>query len=102
VTSALSASGTPAVSLAGTGGPQTTAQREQLKAVAQQFEAIFLRQMIGSMRQAKLSEDDLFDSSATDQFTEMSDARLADSMASTSGLGIADMLLRQFDRKAGA
>ena len=48
-------------------------QDDKLKAVARQFEAVFLRQMIGSMRQAKLS-DDIMGSDATDQFRDMQDA----------------------------
>lgn len=41
-----------------------------------------LREMIGSMRKAKLTEDDLFGSSATDNFRELADANLADNMSS--------------------
>lgn len=76
------------------------ARREQLRAAAQQFEAIFLRQMIGSIRQAKLS-DDAFGSQSTEQFTEMSDARLADQMASKGQFGVADLLMKQFERRVG-
>ena len=75
-----------------------------IKKVAQQFEAVFLRQMIGSMRQAGLT-DGLFDSSASDQFRDMSDATLADSMAANGGhggFGIAEMLTRQFGGAGGA
>lgn len=70
-------------------------KREQLKQAAQAFEAVFARQMIGAMRQAKLGED-ILGSAATDQFRDMADARLADTMAETGGLGIAEMLLAQF------
>lgn len=56
-----------------------------LRKAAEGFEAVFLREMIGSMRKAKLAEDDLFGSSATDNFRELADANLADSM---SGLGL--------------
>ena len=76
--------------------PAKAKQLEKLKGAAQQFEAVFLRQMIGSMRQAKLS-DDILGGAATDTFREMSDSKLADSMAETGGFGIAEMLLKQFD-----
>jgi peptidoglycan hydrolase FlgJ len=66
-----------------------------LRAAAEAFEAVFLRQVIGSMRQAKLG-DDLFGSAATDQFRDMADARLADNMADQGSFGIADLLLQQF------
>ena len=71
----------------------------RLKSAAQAFEAVFLRQMIGSMRQAGPG-DGLFDSSATEQFRDMSDARLADDMAAKGGFGIAEMLMKQFTRPA--
>ncbi len=76
-------------------------EREQLRQAAQAFEAVFLRQLIGSMRQAKLAEDP-FSSRATEQFREMSDASLADSMSTQGTFGIADMLLAQFDRTTAA
>ena len=69
-----------------------------LKKAAQQFEAIFLRQMISSMRSASLGED-MLGSTAGDQFRDMADARTADSMAEKGSLGIAEMLMRQFGAK---
>ncbi|MEQ1725286.1 MAG: rod-binding protein [Sphingopyxis sp.] len=69
-------------------------RRQQLTEAAQAFEAIFLRQMLGAMRAAKLTDDPL-SNAASDQFREMSDARLADSL-SQQGFGIAEMLLQQF------
>lgn len=75
-------------------------QREQLRAAAQAFEAVFLRQLIGSMRQTHLA-DDVFGSSATDQFRDMADARLAEDMSHQGRFGIAEMLLAQFDRSGG-
>ena len=90
----------PATSLAPQ-DPNTQAQRNALRAAAQQFEAVFLRQMIGSMRQAHLA-DDMFGSQATDQFRDMADANLADSMSHQGVFGIAQMLLAQFDRHAAA
>ena len=79
--------------------PDVAAQRNALRGAAQQFEAVFLRQMIGSMRQAHLS-DDIFGSQATEQFRDMSDAHLADAMSHQGVFGIAQMLLAQFDRHA--
>lgn len=72
-----------------------------LKKVAEQFEAIFVRQMISSMRQARLVDDPL-DSSATDNFRELADARTADTMASGGHLGLAQMIERQLASKAGS
>jgi len=80
--------------------PAAQDPRAQLRAAAQQFEAVFLRQMIGSMRQAKLADDPL-DSSATDQFREMADGQLADSMSHQGAFGIAQMLIAQFEHQVG-
>ena len=85
---------------ASTSGPGAI-QRTDMKAAAEAFEAVFLRQMIGSMRQAKLSEDELFGSSAGEQFRDMSDAKVAEEMAECGGFGIAELLLKQFDQRGG-
>lgn len=77
------------------------ARNKQLVAAAQAFEAVFLRQMIGSMRQASLGED-MLGSSATDQFRDMSDSQLADRMAQTGRFGIAAMLIGALGTKDGA
>ena len=60
-------------------------QGDNVKGVAKQFEAIFLRQMIAAMRTPSLG-DDLFGSDAGKQFRDMSDARLADAMAGKFGI----------------
>lgn len=73
----------------------------KLKKTAQAFEAVFLRQMIGSMRSASLG-DGVFDSDATKQFQDMSDAKTADVMAGKGALGIADMLIKQFGARVAA
>ena len=72
-----------------------------LRKAAQQFEAIFLRQMIAGMRQARLSED-VFGSSATDNFVELADARTAESVAALGRFGIADMIEKQLATRGGA
>jgi peptidoglycan hydrolase FlgJ len=82
------------VSTTGAAAPAQN-DRAKLKAAAQQFEAVFLRQMISSMRSASLG-DGLLDSDASNQFRDMADARTADAMAQKGALGIADMLLKQF------
>lgn len=75
----------------GTGGVSTDSSRltspENLKKAGQKFEAVFDGMMLKSMRQAKLT-DPLFDSKAIDTFTEMQDARLAQTMAEHTPLGI--------------
>jgi flagellar protein FlgJ len=73
----------------------TSPEMAKFKKTAQQFEAVFIRQMIGSMRSASPG-DGIFDSEATKQFQDMSDAKTADVMAAKGALGIADMLVKQY------
>ena len=80
-----------------TGGEANIQRQQELRQAAQAFEAVFIRQLIGSMRTAKLA-DDMFGSQATDQFRDMADARLADTMSQRGTFGIADMLVAQFQR----
>ena len=87
-----SASPTPAAAGGGDGG---------LRKAAEAFEAVILRQLMASMRQAKLGED-VFGSSATDNFREMADAKTADSIATMRQFGIADMVERQFKGMTGS
>jgi len=70
------------------------ADQAKLKTAAQQFEAVFLRQMIGTMRQASLG-DGMFDSEATQQFQDMADSKTADAMSQKGVLHLADLLEKQ-------
>jgi peptidoglycan hydrolase FlgJ len=81
------------VSVSSATGPSSKAD-PALRKAAEAFEAIILRQMLASMRAAKLSSD-LLGSGTTDNFREMADARLADSMSSLRAFGIADLVERQ-------
>jgi flagellar protein FlgJ len=96
VTGPVSSPAAPAALAAG-GASSIEAQRAQLRQAAQAFEAIFLRQMIGSMRNARLAED-VFGSASSEQFRDMGDAQLADSMSRQGSFGIAELLLAQFNR----
>lgn len=78
-----------------TGSGKSEAQTEELRKAAQSFEAIFLRQMISSMRTATPG-DSLLGSDAGNQFRDLMDSRLADDMAGKQQFGIASMLLKQF------
>jgi flagellar protein FlgJ len=62
--------------------------------VAKQFESIFLQMMLGSMRQAKLSEG-LFDGQAMEKYQDMHDKQLAVSLSENGGIGLAAVIERQ-------
>ena len=65
-----------------------------LKAVADQFEAIFLEMLLRQARESKLS-DGLFDTSADDNFVQMYDQELAKSSSETVDIGIAEAIIEQ-------
>ncbi len=69
-----------------------------LRKAAQAFEAVFLRQIIGTMRAAKLA-DPMFGSNATDQFRELADKNTADAMATVGAFGIAAIIEKQLTAK---
>lgn len=58
-----------------------------LKAAGERFEAIFVNMMLTSMRKASLGEG-LFDTKAVEQFRDMQDQKLAETMASSTPIGI--------------
>ena len=69
----------------------------ELKAVADQFEAIFLETLLRQARESKLSEG-LFDSKADDNFEQMFDQELANSSSKLVDIGIADAIVRQMSK----
>ncbi len=94
MTAPIAPTGVGAVAPGGTAGPAQS--KDDLRSAAKAFEAIFLRQMIGTMRSASLAED-MFGNQATEQFRDMQDAKMADAMAGNSRFGIAELLLKQFE-----
>lgn len=72
---------------------------QALKEVAQQFEAIFINMMLKSMREA-LPSNGIFDSQQTQFYTQMLDQQFAQKM-STSGIGLAEILVQQLTRANG-
>ena len=98
ITTSHAAAGTAAAAPA-----QASPEMAKLKKAAQAFEAVFVRQLIGSMRSASGENEGLFDSEATKQFQDMADSKTADAMAQKGALHIADMLVKQYGaRLAGS
>ncbi len=64
-----------------------------IRAVAQQFESLFVSMMLKSMRDAKLG-DGLFESDQSRLYQDMFDQQLSQTMSQGRGIGIADMLVR--------
>jgi len=95
----LSPSATQAAAPATT--PGTASSRDQLKAAAKQFEAIFVRQMLSAAREADFGGDDLFGGQGEETFREMRDARFAEIASDTGALGMAATIEKQLARLVG-
>jgi len=73
--------------------------RAALKETAQQFEAMMIRQMLKSMREAGNSlKSDLSSSHAQDMFEGMFDQEIAVQLSKKNQLGLSDMLVRHLDQ----
>ena len=68
-----------------------------LREVAEQFEAIFINQILKQSRETKLA-DDLFGSSAASTYEQLLDTETSENIASNVNIGIADAIVRQFTR----
>ena len=66
----------------------------ELKAVADQFEAIFLEMLLKQARDSKLS-DGLFENNQDDNFVQLFDQELAKSSSEKVDIGIAEAIIRQ-------
>ena len=67
--------------------------REAIRQVAQQFEALFMRQLLKGMRDA-VPKSGMFDGTGSDTFTSMLDTQLS-TLAAGQGNGLAAMIERQ-------
>ena len=77
-----------------------TNEPDALRQVAKQYESLFTRMMIKSMRDA-VGKDPIFGSDEEQTYQEMYDDQLSIEMTKGHGLGLADMLVRQLQRVAG-
>jgi flagellar protein FlgJ len=77
---------------------QKNKNQANLEAIAEEFESMFINQMLKNARDSKLSEA-LFSSNEEDNFGAMLDQERSRSLALNLDLGIAEALVRQFDKK---
>jgi Rod binding domain-containing protein len=75
---------------AGADAPRVDAQRH----AAQEFEAIFLAQVLGTMTQG-LGGDDLAGDGQGDVFRDMLNEEVAKLISRSGGIGVADAVLRE-------
>ena len=74
---------------------QTDSRPADLQSAAEQFEALFIHQLLKQARSAKLAED-ILGSEAGDTYTEMLDQERAKQLSTKMNLGIAEALVFQF------
>ncbi|HFE37271.1 MAG TPA: flagellar assembly peptidoglycan hydrolase FlgJ [Gammaproteobacteria bacterium] len=71
--------------------------KEGLKAVAAEFESIFVKMMLKSMRDASFGNP-LFDSDSAKAYRDMYDDQLALDMSKQGGIGLAEMMVKQLEK----
>lgn len=69
--------------------------QDDLKAVAEQFEAIFVEQLLKAARQSTLA-DGLLDNEEAETYRDMLDKEYAKSIATNTSLGIASAIEAKF------
>jgi Rod binding domain-containing protein len=68
-------------------------------AAAKDFESLLIEQMLKTMRQSSDFGSDLLKSNEEDLMTEMFDKEMAKNISSSKGIGLSEMLLKQFSDK---
>jgi flagellar protein FlgJ len=73
------------------------AKEAALQEAAQQFEAIFMKMLLASMRKAQdvLEADSPFNSESTKFYRDMHDQQMAVELSSNGSLGLTDLIVRQ-------
>ncbi len=74
---------------------------EELRGVSNQFESIFVNELLKQARKSKIAEG-LFDSQAEDTFNSMIDKEFSKVLSDKSNFGIAEALFEQFKNNVGA
>ena len=70
---------------------------EEIKSLAQQFESIFVHQLLKSMR-STVQKSGMFDSHATQMFESLHDEEMAKLMTEKRSIGLADIVYKDLVR----
>ena len=85
-------------------GPKDDKEGAALEAAAKQFEAIFVRMLLKSMRQAQdaiADKDSPFNSDQVKFYRDMNDQQLATDMTSNGSIGLAKVIIQQMSINDG-
>ena len=77
--------------------PDRSKTNKQLKSLSQQFESIFVHQLLKSMR-STVQKSGLFDSHAMRMYESLQDEEMAVLMTEQKSIGLADMIYRDLAR----
>jgi flagellar protein FlgJ len=78
-------------------GTDSEGKKEALQEAAQQFEAIFMKMLLKSMRKSQdvLESDSPFNSESTKFYRDMHDQQMAVELSSNGSLGLSELIVRQ-------
>ena len=77
--------------------PERSKKNKQLKTLSQQFESIFVHQLLKSMR-STVQKSGLLDSHATQMYESLHDEEMANLMTEKKGIGLAEVIYRDLAR----
>ena len=77
--------------------PGTSKTNKQLKSLSQQFESIFVHQLLKSMR-STVQKTGLFDSHATNMYESLHDEEMSKLMTKKKGIGLANIIYKDLAR----
>jgi murein DD-endopeptidase MepM/ murein hydrolase activator NlpD len=76
------------------------ADRQEIKRLAQQFEAMLMTQMLREMRRSMLDDDEAKENGfGAEAMTDTADVELAAALSRTGGIGLTESLLKVFERQ---
>lgn len=76
-------------------------EAEVLKKAAQEFESLFIYQMLKTMRESVMKSDLFHGGNAEDMYTSLFDAEVSKSLSYAGGIGLEKILLEQLSREIG-
>jgi murein DD-endopeptidase MepM/ murein hydrolase activator NlpD len=77
----------------------TDADREEIRRLAQQFEAILMTQMLREMRRSMLDEDEEDTGFGSNALTDTADVEFGQALSRSGGFGLTSALLETFERQ---
>jgi murein DD-endopeptidase MepM/ murein hydrolase activator NlpD len=79
---------------------RTEADRQEIKRLAQQFEAMLMTQMLREMRRSMLDDEEQKENGfGAETMTDTADVELASALSRAGGIGLTESLLKTFERQ---